>query len=95
VSKLFQWQGGPSHSFCVYEGYTATVEFVPSDRVYLMQVVLPTEPAATFVIRELHSFNQAIVDAEELILKHEGDQQLSKMVSCVKDMITKVRTCRL
>jgi hypothetical protein len=60
-----------------------------------MQVVLPTEPSATFVIRELYSFNQAIVDAEELILKHEGDQQLSKMVSCVKDMIAKVRTCRL
>lgn len=95
MTKLFNWEGSPSHSFCVYEGYTATVEFVPSDRVYLMQVVLPTEPSATFVIRELYSFNQAIIDAEELILKHLADQQVRSMVDCIREMIAKVRTCRL
>lgn len=92
MDKLFQWEGSPKSAFCVYEGYTATIEFIPIDNVYLLQVVLPTEPAATLVIRELTSFNQAIVDAEQMILKHLRDSQFDGLANRFYDLIAGIKT---
>jgi len=74
---LFDWYGDGSQSIGTYKGYTATINYVSGDMVFILQVTMPTKPLSHITL-DVMSYEEAKQLADLIIINYEAKKEEHK-----------------
>jgi hypothetical protein len=80
---LFDWYGDGSQSIGTYKGYTATINYISGDMVFMLQVTMPTDPVSHVTSDCIASYDDAKSLADLVVREHESTL-MTKFKNCLR-----------